>query len=182
MRRSIRGALGLAAGAIAIAAVPALGLAGVASAASGDSGESADTTTRPARPALTDTQRQCLADHGVTPPTRPADGTHTPPTDEQRAAMQAAAEACGLPARPAGPGMGRGMGPQLTDDQRACLAAQGVTLPNRSTDGTRTPPTDEQRAAMKAAAEACGLPAPPDRPAGVPGDLSAHTTAARLVA
>ena len=52
---------------------------------------------------LTDAQKQCLADHGVTLPQRPADGTRpTPPTDEQRAAFRAAAEACGLtpPAAP----------------------------------------------------------------------------------
>jgi len=184
MHRSIRGTIGLAVGAVALVAVPALGLAGVASAASGDSGETADTTARPTRPQLTDEQRQCLADQGVTPPTRPADGTHTPPTDEQRAEMLAAAEACGLPARAegGGPGMGHGRGPALTDEQRACLADQGVTAPTRSTDGTHTPPTDEQRAEMLAAAEACGLPAPPDRPAGAPGAMSPQTTASRLVA
>ncbi|MET0626947.1 MAG: hypothetical protein ABW033_00645 [Acidimicrobiia bacterium] len=70
----------------------------------------------------------------------------------------------------------------MTDDQRACLADQGVTAPTRSTDGAHTPPTDEQRAAMKAAAEACGLPAPPDRPAGAPGVMGPHTTTSRLAA
>jgi hypothetical protein len=55
--------------------------------------------------------------------------------------------------------------PQLTDEQKQCLANQGVTLPTRPTDGTRpAPPTDEQRAAFKAAAEACGLHAPSARP------------------
>ena len=39
----------------------------------------------------------------------------------------------------------------------------------RSADGTRVRPTDEQRAAMKAAAEACGLPAPPARSVSPPG-------------
>ena len=62
-----------------------------------------DGTTRP-HPQLTDAQKQCLADHGVTLPQKPADGTRpTPPTDEQRAAFRAAAEACGLPTPPARP-------------------------------------------------------------------------------
>jgi len=113
-------------------------------------------------PNLTDEQRQCLADQGITKPTGP-------PTDEQRAAMKAAAEACGitLPAPPAGvsgatgdpgaapqgmPGDGgrRGPGPRLTDAQRQCLADAGITRPTG-------PPTDEQRAGMRAAAESCGI-------------------------
>jgi hypothetical protein len=62
-----------------------------------------DGTARP-HPQLTDEQKQCLADHGITPLQKPADGTRpTPPTDEQRAAHRAAAEACGLPTPPARP-------------------------------------------------------------------------------
>lgn len=48
---------------------------------------------------LTDEQRQCLADLGVTPPTRPTDGTRPQVTAEQRDALWGAAVACGLPAR-----------------------------------------------------------------------------------
>ena len=60
--------------------------------------------------------------------------------------------------------------PQLSDDQKQCLANQGVTLPQRPADGTRpTPPTDEQRAALKAAAEACGLPVRVPSGPGGPG-------------
>jgi hypothetical protein len=151
----IRNAIGLATGALALVAVPAFGLTGVAEAASGEIGAGGG---RGPRPQLTDEQQQCLADQGVTPPERPADGVRVPPTDEQRAAMKAAAEACGLPARP-----GPGSRPQLTDEQQQCLADQGVTPPERSTDGTRVRPTDEQRAAFAAAAEVCGLPAPPHR-------------------
>ena len=97
-----------------------------------------DGTARP-HPQLSDTQKQCLADQGVTLPERPADGTKpTPLTDDQRAAFKAAAEACGLPARgpggPGGPGFGgpRGDHPGLTDTQKQCLADQGVTLPATS--------------------------------------------------
>jgi hypothetical protein len=57
------------------------------------------------------------------------------------------------------------MGPQLTDEQKQCLADHGITPLQKPADGTRpTPPTDEQRAAHRAAAEACGLPTPPARP------------------
>ena len=130
-----------------------------------------DGTARP-HPQLSDAQKQCLADQGVTLPQRPSDGTRpTPPTDEQRAAFKAAAEACGLPVRgpggPGGPGFGgpRGDHAALSDAQKQCLADQGVTLPQRPSDGTRpTPPTDEQRAAFKAAVEACGLTPPAARP------------------
>ena len=59
---------------------------------------------RRARVHLTAEQKQCLADHGVTPPVKPADGTRpTPPTDAQREAFRAAATACGLPTPPARP-------------------------------------------------------------------------------
>ena len=157
MTFKVRNAVGLAVGALALVAVPAFGITAVADAATGESGAPGG---RGGRPQLTDEQKACLAEQGVTPPERPADGTRTPPTDEQRAAMKAAAEACGLPAR-LGPGPGQR--PQLTEEQKACLAEQGVTPPERPADGTRTPPTDEQRAAMKAAAEACGLPTPAHR-------------------
>ena len=115
-----------------------LALAGLAVASFGSFAGAADDTTPSAtapdgtarpHPQLTDAQKQCLADHGVTPPQKPADGTRpTPPTDEQRAAHQAAAEACGLPARgPGGPGGPGGVRPQLTDAQKQCLADHGVT-------------------------------------------------------
>jgi hypothetical protein len=110
-------------------------------------------------PDLTDEQRTCLEGQGITKPTGP-------PTDEQRAAMRAAAEACGitLPApppavsgatgaapqgMPGDPGR-RGPGARLTDAQRQCLADAGITRPTG-------PPTDEQRAAMRSAAEGCGI-------------------------
>ena len=91
----IRNAVGLAVGAVALVAVPTFGLAGMAGA---DTADAESSGGRPPRPQLTDEQRQCLADQGVTPPEKSADGTRMRPTDEQRAAMNAAAEACGLPA------------------------------------------------------------------------------------
>jgi hypothetical protein len=62
-----------------------------------------------------------------------------------------APEACGL-----GGGHARQLGRTLTDEQRRCLTDHGVTLPPTST---------ESRATVRAAAEACGLPA---RPGGGP--------------
>ena len=88
-------------GFVALAVVPVLGLNSLATADTGDTGAaSAADGQRHPRPALTDAQRQCLAEQGVTLPTRPADGTRPQLTEEQRAALRAAAEACGLPTGP----------------------------------------------------------------------------------
>jgi hypothetical protein len=150
--------VGIVAGFLALAALPALGVGAFAAAATG-AGEASDEGAPLARPQLSDTQKQCLTDHGVA---LPATGERpTPPTDEQRAAFRAAAEACGIPLRVRGPRL------ELSDAQKQCLADQGVALPARPANGERpTPPTDEQRAAFRAAAEACGitLPAPGPRP------------------
>jgi hypothetical protein len=118
-----------------------------------------------------DAYQACLEQQGVTLPAKPADGSRPERpqiTDEQKAALRAAHEACEgqRPSRP-----------ELSDEQkaqlqaqmeqfRACLEAQGVTRPERpapSADGT--PPqrpqigerqiTDEQRAQMEAARTAC---------------------------
>jgi hypothetical protein len=163
-------------GAIALVAVPVLGLAGVADAADDEAGSG-----RGPKPTLTDEQRQCLADQGVTLPERPAEGsdpsTRVRPTEEQRSAFRAAAEACGLPERPH---HRHGARPALTDEQKQCLADQGVTLPDRPAAGsdpsTRVRPTEEQRSAFRAAAEACGLPGPPERPADAPGGVQGSST------
>jgi hypothetical protein len=164
---------------MALAAISVVGLAGFAGADPSDGAASGSDGGRPGRPALTDDQKACLQAHGVTPPVRPADGSRpAPPSDEQRAALQAAAEACGLPAM--GPPTGRfGPRPQLTDDQKACLQAHGVTPPVRAADGSRpAPPSVEQRAALQAAAEACGLPAPPGHGEG--DGTNAQTTGLRV--
>ena len=94
------------------------------------------------RPTLTREQKQCLEEQGITRPIRPL-------THEKRAALKAAAQACGIerPARTHRPGR------NLTDEQKQCLEEQGITRPIR-------PLTHEKRAALKAAAQACGIERP----------------------
>ena len=160
--------VGFVAGLVALAALPAIGLGAYAAAdtTSGTSGEGGPGHF--VRAPLTDDQKQCLADHGAALPERPANpeaGTRpAPPTDDQRAAFRAAAEACGLPTPTAG---GHRFGPQLTDTQKQCLADHGVTLPTPPTPGSGErpqPPTAEQREAFHAAAQACNLPVPTHGP------------------
>jgi hypothetical protein len=152
--------IGLLLGLVTLAALPAVGLGAFAAADSGPaSTDAAGSDPAPhRRPPLTDEQRQCLADHGVTPRSRPADGAPRPvPGQADRDALRAAAEACGLP-RPEHRG-GPGAGPRLTDEQRQCLADHGVTPRSRPADGAPRPvPSQADRDALRAAAEACGLP------------------------
>jgi hypothetical protein len=130
---------------VALAAVPVVALNSFASADTGS-----DPTARPSV-----TPRQCLADQGVTLPTPPSPGTsgeRPSLTPEQRQQLRQAAEACGV----------RGRRPRaavrpLTDDQRQCLADQGVALPTRGDDGVRTPLGAAQRDALRQAVAACGL-------------------------
>jgi hypothetical protein len=93
---------GLLLGFVVLAALPAVGLGAYAAADSGPP----TTTDRGGgavpggRPALSDEQRQCLADHGVTLPTPTERGSvRQPPSAADRDALRAAAEACGLPLR-----------------------------------------------------------------------------------
>jgi hypothetical protein len=99
---------------------------------------------------LTDAQKACLSQHGVTVPS-PDQPPSSPPTDAQRQAFKAAAQACGLPA-PQGLKM-----LHLTDAQRACLSQHGVSVPppGQKQNG---PPSDAERAKFDAAAQACGFP------------------------
>jgi hypothetical protein len=169
--------VGIVVGFLALAAVPALGLSAFAAADTGTGAASDQPGTRPPHPVLTDAQRQCLADNGVTLPERPTSGDPgqrlTPPTAEQRAAREAAAQACGLPTPPMGDhrpgGFGFGPRPLLTDAQKQCLADQGVALPERPATGAGqppAPPTAEQRAALQQAATACGITIPGPRVTG----------------
>jgi hypothetical protein len=105
---------------------------------------------------LTDAQKQCLADQGVTLPERSATGERPQFSPEQRDAFRAAAQACGitLPAWHS----------PLTDAQKQCLADQGVTLPERSATGERPQFSPEQRDAFRAAAQACGIALPSHHP------------------
>ncbi len=103
---------------------------------------------------LTDTQKTCLTEAGITKP----EGR---PTQAERDACKAAAETCGitLPTRPENAG-GR---LNLTDTQKTCLTEGGITKP---AEGTK--PTQAERDAFKAAAETCGI-TPPARPSAEPG-------------
>jgi hypothetical protein len=106
------------------------------------------------RPRLTDEQRACLEEQGAQKPERDENGEPVPLTEEQREAARAAFEACGIevPLRLS-----------ITEEQRTCLEEQGVEKPQRDENGRRVRPTEEQREAFRAAAEACGIDLP-DRP------------------
>jgi hypothetical protein len=88
-------------GFIALATVPVLALNSLATADTG-----ARTATEGATPGahrgLTDAQRQCLVEQGVTLPARPAEGSRPALTPDPRAALRTAAEACGLLRGPRG--------------------------------------------------------------------------------
>jgi hypothetical protein len=73
------------------------------SSGSGSSGSGSNGDGHHGHPRLTDEQRECLADHGVTKPAERPDG---PPTQEQIDALKAAAEACGIELPAGGPGFG----------------------------------------------------------------------------
>lgn len=80
---------------VATLAVASMGLlAGFAPAASAHPGGG--------RPQLTDEQKTCLEEQGIEKPARGEDGRRVRPTDEQKAAFEAAAAECGieLPERP----------------------------------------------------------------------------------
>jgi hypothetical protein len=152
--------------------------------------------------ALTDAQKACLTSKGVTLPTpgqrgpgrggRAGSGTtaSTPTTKAattattkpaasagtSRAALDAAAKACGITVPVGGHGHDGGRGPGgpgkglvLTDAQKTCLASKGFTVgaPTASTTPTTKPAsgTTDRRAAFDAAAKACGI----TLPAGGPG-------------
>lgn len=55
---------------------------------------------------LTDAQRTCLTQHGITLPLPGQVKPSSPPSAQQRAAFEAAATACGLPAPPKAPPTG----------------------------------------------------------------------------
>ena len=136
-----------------LVAVPALVVA-FASTASAQTGPGAGTDA-PRPPRLTDAQRSCLAQHGA--PLPDPGPRLSPPTAQQIEAFKAAAKACGLPV-PTGPPHRI----QLTSAQVTCLAQHGVQLPASGPESG--PPTAQQIDAFRAAAQACGLPAPPKPP------------------
>jgi hypothetical protein len=143
---------------VALAVVPVLALNSLATADTGTDPTASPTAgpTTGVRAGLTDTQSQCLADQGVTLPTRSADGGKPALTREQRQELRAAGQSCGL----RGLGMSRGPGHRLkagalTDAQRQCLVDQGVSPP----DPSNAEPRDTSRDTLRQAAQACGLPA-----------------------
>lgn len=90
---------------------------------------------------LTDEQKQCLSDAGITRPVRPV-------TTEKIEAIKAAAETCGVDLPDA-----FGTRVHLTDANVQCLSEHGVTFPVR-------PLTRDKVTTLKAAAEACGIERP----------------------
>ena len=135
------------------------------------------------RPDLTDAQKACLVDHGVTRPTPGADGSRPRFDPTTRDAVRAAAQACGITLPEHGDvadrvEAGRRSGrmprrPALTDAQKACLTEAGVTVPTPGTGDARpndARPNDARpkldpaaRDAFRAAAQACGLTPPAGR-------------------
>ena len=107
---------------------------------------------------LTDDQRQCLTDAGLSRPTGR-------PSVEQHQALRAAAENCGLsiperagrPDQPADRETAQARQAarfaNLTDDQRQCLTDAGLSRPTAK-------PTAETFKALRAAAQDCGIEIP----------------------
>src|SRR5262249_27277424 len=115
-----------------------------------------------------DAFKACLEQQGVSLPAKPTDGSRPAPSDEEKAAMRAALEACASQ-RPTRPALSDEQKAQLQSQfqqYRACLEAQGLTMPERpapSTDGTPPPRpqiTDEMKAKIEAARAACADVAP----------------------
>lgn len=145
------------AGALAALVISVLAVGAGLLAAPAGAQESGQTQAR--HPRITDEQRQCMADAGFE---RPLAGQLR--TREQRQAFRDAAEGCGIDLPPgffrnAARHRARHWYRNLTDEQRQCLADQGVERPAR---GER--PTPDQIQAFRDAAAACGidLPAPAD--------------------
>lgn len=130
----------------------ALGAASIAVAAPAGAATDGGNTGSTARPGLhlTNEQKQCLADHGVTRPIRPL-------TKEKVATIKAAVKACDIhvPARLQHrlARLAHRHHLDLTAEQKQCLADHGVTRPIR-------PVTTEKIATIKSAATACGVNLP----------------------
>ena len=123
--------------------------------------------------AQVDAYEACLEGQGVTLPEKPADATLPEITDEQREAMHAAREAC-AEQRPDRPELSEEQQATLQaqrEEHRACmeeqLSAAGITKPEKPAEGStgqsgqtgerpqRPQLTDEQKAAVQAAHDAC---------------------------
>ena len=115
-----------------------------------------------------DAFQACLEQQGVTLPVKPTDGPRPALSDEQKAALRAALDACASE-RPTKPALSDEQKAELRsqlEQYRACLEAQGLTKPERpapSADGTPPPRpqiTDEMKAKIEAARTACADVAP----------------------
>ncbi len=132
------------------AGIAGLCIAGGAALGGGPGTAFADDTEarhREGRPELTDEQKACLEENGITG--RP-DGV---PTAEMREAFKEAAETCGieLPGPMHRRGHHRGDRPELTDEQKACMAEAGIS------ERPERPLSEDERAEFKSAADACGI-------------------------
>ncbi len=90
---------------------------------------------------LTDEQKQCLSDQGISRPVRPV-------TIEKIATIKAAAQTCGITLPDS-----FGTRVHLTDANVQCLSEHGVSFPVR-------PLTRDKVTTLKAAAQACGIERP----------------------
>ena len=147
-------------GFVALAVVPVLGLNSLATADTGDTGAaSAADGQRHPRPALTDAQRQCLAEQGVTLPTRPADGHRPQLTEEQRATLPRRCRDLWSPHAAAGPRSA----PRAHRRTAAVPGRAGGHAPDPS--GRRHAPVPHRGAARRPACRRRGV-RPAHRPAG----------------
>ena len=103
--------IGFVVGLAVLVAVPALGLGAFAAADTSSGGSNSPDSEASATPVstgprhmLTDAQKQCLSDHGVSLPEPSATGERPQFSPEQRDALRAAAEACGIEFPHPGPG------------------------------------------------------------------------------
>jgi hypothetical protein len=142
---------------------------------------------RPERPSREEMQKR--REERMKPPTREEMQKRHEEMQKRRDEMQKrraeraeAAKACGLPERPqwrggpeghgkGGPGHMQRRGPQVTDEQRACMEKKGFGRPNGERPKER--PTREEmakkRSEFESAAKECGLQMPQRRGPGGPG-------------
>jgi hypothetical protein len=121
--------------------------------------------------ALTSDQIQCMTDHGFAPP-KPIAGQVTgegagqiqtnTDTTGQLAAFKDAARACGLPVpdKASASGTSAVIRQVLSPEQLQCLTDHGAPPPGLAKGAMPAPPSPQQLDTLRAAAQACGLPAP----------------------
>ena len=131
---------------VALAVVPVLALNSLATAT-----PTPDGGTDPRPPGLTDAQRSCLAEQGVTLPAPGSQSEAPALTQEQRKEFRKSVKACGL--------RGPHVAAPPADRRAAPVPGRPGRDPSRpSGDGTRPQVSAEQRDALRQAALACGLP------------------------